>query len=397
MKATATRVKRFWHGLSLTVRIVIFTVLALLVIGRLVMPYAVKRYVNHKLQQLPGYGGTIGDVDIHLYRGAYAINDVDIVKKTNNVPFPFVKAERVDFSIEWRELRNRALVGEVAMDQAQLNFVKGERPNEDQTRIDKSWLEVVKDLFPFKINSFEIRNSQVRYADLGSTPRVDISVTNLFIVCSNITNSRNLTNELPTPFLVRGVTVGGGKLNLSGAANPFTKSPRFDVNAQLEDVDLTALNDFLEAYAKVDVKRGTMQFYTEMAAADGRFKGYVKPLLTDLDIVDVTDDAKRPLKLFWETLVAGVTKLFKNQPSDRFAGRIPIEGSIEDPKAGIVPTLASVLRNAFIQALSPRVEGSIDIESPKIEKGAKPPPMRDTTKNEKTDQERVRAREEEQK
>ena len=397
MKAAATRVKRFWHRLSLTVRIVIFAVLALLVIGRLVMPYAVKRYVNHKLQQLPGYAGTIGDVDVHLYRGAYAINDVDIMKKTNNVPFPFVKAERVDFSIDWRELRNRALVGEVLMDHAQLNFVKGETRNQDQTRIDKSWMEVVKDLFPFKINSFEIRDSQVRYADLGSTPRVDISVTNLFIVCSNITNSRNLTNELPTPFHVRGVTVGGGKLNVSGAANPFTESPRFDVNAQLEDVDLTALNDFLKAYAKVDVKRGTMQFYTEMAAADGRFKGYVKPLLHDLDIVDVTDDAKRPLKLFWETLVAGVTKIFKNQPKDRLAARIPIEGSIDNPKAGIVPTLASVLRNAFIQALSPRVEGSINIESAKPEKGSKPPPMRDTTKNEKTDQERVRAREEEKK
>ncbi len=397
MKGTTGRRKRFWHGLSLTMRVIILTLLALLIVGRLVMPYGVKRYVNHKLQQLPGYGGSIGDVDIHLYRGAYTIHDVDIVKKTNNVPFPFVEAKRVDFSVQWRELRHGALVGEVELDEARLNFVKGKSPQEDQTSIDKSWIEVVKDLFPFKIDRFAIRDSQVRYADLGATPKVDISVTNLFIVCSNITNSRNLTNELPTPFHVQGITVGGGALDVSGAANPFTPSPRFDVNAKLENVDLTALNDFLEAYAKFDVKRGTMQFYTEMAAADGRFKGYVKPLLHDLDIVDVSDDAKRPLKLFWETLVAGVAKLFKNQPKDRLAAKIPIEGSVDDPKAGIVPTLASVLRNAFIHALSPRVEGSINIESPKPEKGSKPPPMRDTKKDKKTDQERVRARAEEKK
>lgn len=397
MKRTATRATRFWHGLSLTVRITILTLLALLVIGRLVLPYAVKRYVNHKLQQLPGYGGSIGDVDIHLYRGAYSIHDVDIVKKTNNVPVPFLKAEQVDFSVEWSELRNHALVAEVQLDHAQLNFVKGKTKEEDQTGIDKSWVEVVQDLFPFKINRFEIRDSQVRYADLSAKPQVDISVTNLFIVCSNITNSRNLTNELPTPFQVRGVTIGGGKLNVSGAANPFTESPRFDVNAQLEEVDLTALNDFLLAYAKVDVKRGTMNFYTEMAAADGRFKGYVKPLLQDLDIVDVSDDAKRPLKLFWEIFVAGVTKLFKNQPKDQVAAKIPIEGSIDNPKAGLVPTLTSVLRNAFIKALSPRLEGSIDVESAKPQKGSKPPPMRDTTKNEKSDQERVRQKQEEKK
>jgi hypothetical protein len=375
-------------------RIVILTLLALLVIGRLVMPYAVKRYVNHKLQQLPGYGGSIGDVDIHLYRGAYTIHDIDIVKKTNNVPFPFVKAERADFSVEWNELRNRALVGEVEFTRAELNFAKGESREQDQTRIDKSWVEVVQDLFPFKINRFEIKESQVRYIDLSASPKVDIAVSNMFIVCSNITNSRNLTNELPTPFHVRGVTVGGGDLAVVGAANPFTETPRFDVDARLEKVDLTALNDFLSAYARVDVKRGSMDFYTEMAAADGRFKGYVKPLLHDVDIVDVTDDAKRPLKLFWETLVAGATKLFKNQPKDRLAARIPIEGSIDDPKAGIVPTVASVLRNAFVQALSPRVEGTIDVESVKPVKGARPAPMRDTRKDEKTDQERVRAREE---
>ena len=76
---------------------------------------------------------------------------------------------------------------------------------------------------------------------------------------------------------------------------------------------------------------------------------------------------------------------------------MPIEGSIDEPRGGIIPTLASVLRNAFIQALTPRVEGSIDIESAKPEKGSKPPPMRDTKKNEKSDQERVRAREEEKK
>src|SRR5687767_6065845 len=174
MKTAATRMKRFWHGLSLTMRVLILSLIVLLVVGRLVLPHAVKRYVNHKLQQLPGYGGSIGDVDIHLYRGAYSIHDVDIVKKTNNVPFPFLKSERVDFSVEWRELRNRALVAEVQLDHAQLNFVKGRTKDEDQTGIDKSWVEVVQDLFPFKINRFEIRESQVRYADLGASPQVDV-------------------------------------------------------------------------------------------------------------------------------------------------------------------------------------------------------------------------------
>lgn len=397
VKRAQSRARRFWHGLSVTTRILLLTIIALLIVGRLAMPYAVKRYVNHKLQQLPGYGGSIGDVDIHLYRGAYSIHDVDILKKTNRVEFPFVKAERVDFSVDWREVRNRALVGEVDLYRAQVNFVIAERKDEDQTGMDRSWLEVVKDLFPFKINRFAIHDSQVWYRDLAREPKLDIAVTNLFVVCSNITNSRNLTNELPTPFHVTGTSIGGGKLVVSGAANPFTETPRFDVDARMEGVDLTALNDFLRAYANVDVKRGTLNFYTEMAAADGRFKGYAKPLVSDLDIVDLSDDVKKPLKLFWETFVAGVMKLFKNQPKDRFAAQVPIEGNIDDPKANIIETLASVLQNAFVKALSPSVEGQIDIESAKPEKGTRPPPQRDTTKSEKTEEQRVREKEEQKK
>lgn len=393
----ATGLKTFWHRFSLVTRIFILTLIALLVIGRLVMPAAVKHYVNRKLQQLPGYGGSIGDVDIHLYRGAYSIHDVDIFKKTNSVPIPFVKAERVDFSVQWKELRNRALVAEVELDRAQLNFAKGERKEEDQTHIDRSWVDVVQDLFPFKINRFEIRDSQVHYVDLGRKPPIDVAVTNLYILCRNITNSRNLTNELPTPFEVTGTSIGGGELRVNGAANPFTKSPRFDVDARMEGVDLTALNDFLRAYAKFDVKRGRLDFYTEMAAADGKFKGYVKPLVEELDIVDLSDDAKRPLKLFWESFVAGMMKIFKNQPRDRFAAKVPLEGDIDKPNTGIVETLASVLGNAFVRALSPRVDESIDLESAKPDKGARPPPMRDTTKNEKSDQERVRQKVEEKK
>ena len=397
MKRVATRAKRFWHGLSLVSRIIILTIIALLVIGRLVMPYAVKHYVNRKLQQLPGYGGSVGDVNIHLYRGAYTIHDVNVVKKTNSVPIPFVKARRVDFSVQWNELKHHAAVGEVELDNAQLNFVKGETKEQDQTTIDRSWVDVVQDLFPFKINRFEIRDSAVHYVDLGRKPQVDVSVTNLHVVCHNITNSRNTTNELPTPFEVSGVSIGGGKLNVSGAANPFTKSPRFDVNAKMEGVDLTALNDFLRAYANVDVKRGRLDFYTEMAAADGKFKGYAKPLIHDLDMIDLKEDIKHPLKLVWKSIVAGLMKVFKNQPKDRFAAKIPIEGNIDNPKAGIVPTLGSILRNAFVKALAPNVDESIDLESVKPEKGERPPPVRDTKKKEKPDQERVREKQEENK
>ena len=394
MNKAAARLSKFLRRFSLVTGITILVVIALLTAARLALPYEVKRYVNHKLQQLPGYGGSVGDVDIHLWRGAYTIHDVNVTKKTNQVPIPFLAAQRIDLSVEWRELKHRALVGAVQATGAHLNFAKGPTPDLDQTHIDQSWTKVVQDLFPFKINQFEIRESEVRYHDFSRKPKIDLFVTNFHVLCHNITNSRSLTNELPTPFEVSGLTLGGGKLNISGSINPFLESPRFKVDAKVEAMNLTALNDFFRAYAKVDVKSGTFRLYTEMAAADGKFKGYVKPLLENLKILDLKD-AKHPLKFFWETLVAGVVKLFTNHSKDRFAAEIPIQGDIENPKAGILAALGSILRNAFVKALSPGIEQKVDLESVKKNPGEKPPPIRDTQKHEKSPQERTRQKQEE--
>jgi hypothetical protein len=372
---------KFWRRFSKTTLTTIVVIVLLLVGARLAMPGFVKKYVNQKLDELPGYAGSIGDVTIHLWRGAYAIHDVNVMKETNRVSVPFVAAKRIDLSVEWRELRNRALVGEVIADHAELHFAKGKAKEEDQTKIDKSWTKVVEDLFPFKINKVELRDSAVFFHDFGTSPKVELFVTNCFLVCSNITNSRNSTNELPTTFQLTGMTLGGGKISISGRANPFTETPRFDVDAKLENTDLTAFNDFFKAYAKVDVESGTLQFATEMAAADGHFKGYVKPLLQDIDIVDMKD-AKQPLKLFWESLVAGVVKVFKNQPKDQFGSKIPIEGEVKNPKAGILPALASVLQNAFVKALSPAIERDININEVKPA-NSRPPVERDTSKDKK--------------
>ena len=73
--------------------------IAMLVALRLALPTLVQRYVNNKLDELPQYDGRIGDVDIALFRGAYTIEDVDIVKTSGRVRQPFFEAASVDLSM----------------------------------------------------------------------------------------------------------------------------------------------------------------------------------------------------------------------------------------------------------------------------------------------------------
>src|SRR5882724_11458902 len=95
--------------------IVLLVLVVLLGIARLFLPQAVRWYVNRTLDQSLIYQGKIGDVTIHLWRGAYSIHDLRLDKVTGNVPVPFYAARQIDFTMEWPALLHRKAVGRVVM------------------------------------------------------------------------------------------------------------------------------------------------------------------------------------------------------------------------------------------------------------------------------------------
>jgi hypothetical protein len=346
----------------------------ILIAARLALPHFVLKYVNNKLDELPQYDGHVQDVSIHLFRGAYTIKGVEIVKTaTNAPPEPFVAARAIDLSVDWSELFHGAVVGEIYFTDAKLTFIKAKSEEQSQTAIDKSWTKVVSDLFPFRINRFVIENGQVNYKEPDSKPPIDLMITNMMAVATNLTNSREIVTKLPAALKLRGRSIGGGDLAIALKFNPLENDPTFDLNLALTNVDITSLNPFLEAYAKMNVKRGTFDVITEMYGEDGRFEGYVKPLMKDLDVLDLKEDSKNPLKLAWQAIMAGVVKIFKNHPKDQLATKIPVKGTIDQKGVDLWTTVGNVLRNAFVHAFSPTFDKTVGpsrdlTEDPEIQK-----------------------------
>src|SRR5687768_4508197 len=391
-----SRGRKWGRRLAITIAIIV----VILIAARLALPGYVLRYVNNKLDELPNYGGQVADVDIHLIRGAYTIKGVNIVKESTNAPpEPFVAAEKIDFSVDWSELFHGAIVGEIYFDRAKLNFIKAKTEEESQTSIDKSWTKVVEDLFPFKINRFVIRESQVTYKEPDAKPPIDLAITNFTAVATNLTNSRDIVTKLPAALKARGRTIGGGDIAVALKFNPLEDQPTFDLNFALTNVDMTSLNNFFEAYAKANVKRGTFDVIIEMYGDDGRFEGYVKPLMKDLDMFELKEDSKNPLKLAWQAILAGVVKIFKNQPKDQVATKIPVSGTIDKKGIDLWTTVGNVLRNAFVHAFSPTFDQTVGpsrnlTEDPKEDEKEK---AKDEKKEKKKQEEEKEKKEDQQK
>jgi hypothetical protein len=144
--------------------------------------------------------------------------------------------------------------------------------------------------------------------------------------------------------------------------DPETDRPTFDLNFKLDPVELTQLNDFVKAYAKFDFEGGTLALAVEVAAKNGQMKGYVKPVLDGMKIVNVSREIRNPLDLVWQSAIAGITRLFRNQPNNRLATRIPISGNFDNPKTAILPTLGNIFKNEFFRVFDGDLENSISLE-----------------------------------
>ena len=89
-----------------------------------------------------------------------------------------------------------ALVGEITFVHPQLNFVAGTSEKNSQTGVDKSWQETVKDLFPLRINKVEVSQGEIHYQDTNHQPPIDIYISHLEAVATNLTNSKDISDNL---------------------------------------------------------------------------------------------------------------------------------------------------------------------------------------------------------
>jgi hypothetical protein len=339
----------------------IFIVLLLI---RLVLPYVVLHFANKTLAGMHGYYGHVEDIDIALIRGAYQLNNIYINKVDTNTQMQtaFFRVQTIDLSLEWKALFHGSIVGELVFDRPMLRFTK-DKTEPNQVKKDSSDFRAVLDQFmPLKINRFEVNDGIIAYHDSSSKPVVSLEMTNTHILAQNLRNAYDSSEVLPatvdaTAYLYK------GNLNFKMKINPLADDPTFDINMELTNTNLPELNEFFKAYGKFDVHRGSFGLYSEMAAKDNKFTGYVKPVITDLDIVGPEDKNDGFLHKLWERMVGAAGVILRNQRKNQLATKIPIEGSFNAPDANVVDALVEVVINAFIRALIPAIDNDINLRS----------------------------------
>jgi hypothetical protein len=350
------RSKLFWF---------LIVIATALVIVRIMLPFWVRDYVNKTLDRVGEYHGHVDDVGLAVWRGAYKIYGIKIVKRTGDVPVPFFSAPLMDLSVQWTALFHGSFVGEINFVKPELNFVNAPDKDEAQAGLKEPWTAKVKQLFPLKINRFSIASGEIHYRDFHRKPKVDVVFDQVNIVATNLTNSEKLSKTLHAHITMEARPLRSGDLRAKIDLDPYAAKPTFNLETELTGLPLVKLNDFAKAYAAITFEKGTLKVATELNSKNGNFDGYIEPVFDNMGIFNPKHDSDNPLSFVWQAIVGGLTELIRSHPANRFGTHVPVHGTFDAPKPAIIATILNVFRNAIIQVF----EGSLPHkELPKTEK-----------------------------
>jgi hypothetical protein len=335
-------------------------VIVLLLVLRAVLPYVVKHYLNEHMDRMGDYHGQIADIDIHLWRGAYTVDGLQIVKVSGKVPVPLLDAPRTDIELSWRALTHGLLRGKLAFDRPVLNFVDGKGADDTQSGKGVDWRGKLKLLTPMRLDEASVTNGTITFHNFVSSPRVDLKTTDVNGTVSNLTNVERQGGSRVARMHATAKVLGDAPLETHAEFDPLKDHGDFKIDLRVSHVDLTKANQLARAYAGLDLASGEGDFTMQLEASHGELTGYAKPLFHHLQIFswkqDVEQEHKNPLQLAWEATAQAITSIFKNHSKDQFATRIPISGRIDDKQLGTFDAIVNVLHNAFVKAYTPQLE-----------------------------------------
>ena len=345
--------------------LVVAVLALLLIILHLLLPWLVREYLNDQLADMGDYRGHVEDVDLTWWKGAYRINGLEITKTEGEAQVPFLDVPSMDISVRMRALwQEGILIGEVDIHQPELNFVDGETEQQKQTGEGVDWRAQLEDMVPVQLNEVRIHQGTVSFRNFSSDPPVNISASEVQLSIRNLTNAPDAQGQRSASMAGTANFLGHAAVEASAHFDPLGRVDDADLQLRMLGLDLTRINDFASAYGKFDFRAGEGDLTMELEVRERQLDGYVKPLMRDVDVFDMEQDIRNEDKGFfrglWEAIVHGGQEVLQNQRKDQFATRIELSGSLDDTDMSAFQAFIAILRNAFVEAFTPRFERALE-------------------------------------
>jgi hypothetical protein len=241
------------------------------------------------------------------------------------------------YQLDVRRAEVRGLIGDYIYAGQELDLRTEEVAEEQQLQV--------------RVGSLKVFDSELGLVNRTESPdyRVYLAVREM-----EMENYSGGFQEGPATVRMQGEFMGSGHSVLHATLRPEQEGPDFEVRLAVENTEMTTLSDVAQAHTGLTVAEGSFSLYTEIAVQEGQINGYVKPIFRDVEFGDEEED-RDWFQRIYEGVAQALVRLLENRRQE-VAAVTELSGPVEDPEADTWATIASLLRNAFFEAILPGFE-----------------------------------------
>jgi hypothetical protein len=256
---------------------------AVLVAASFFIDEPMRRHMESALNaSMKGYTVRLPELHFHPLGFSLTLRGLSVRQNAHPEP-PVLVLDALDAGVHWRALLHLRLVADFEFQSPRIHIDRRQLMTEAKDKVpvkDKGWEQALEQIYPLKINHFQVSDASVTYID--TDPKSPLRITDANIVATNIRNVSSPDHTYPSPFHVDAVIFQHGRVAVDGKANFLAEpDPAMQGHVDIGNVPLQELKP-VTSHANVAVTSGTL-------GAAGDFEYSAKAHTAHLQHIDIDD------------------------------------------------------------------------------------------------------------
>lgn len=208
----------------------------------------------------------------------------------------------------------------------------------------------------FTINSFKIKDADIKYNDFSQNEEFNIALNPFSITADSIDKNNKRVN-----IFVKSAIQPYGNMNIAISINPKDTSD-FDLNVNVQKLPATLFNPYLVTQSSFPLDRGTIELKAEWHVRNGNITSDNHLLVIDPRL------SKRLVNKNLRWLPMRIIMAFVRERGNVIDYHVPIAGNLNDPKFKLRDVIFDVLKNIFVKPVTTPYRMEVKTVETQIEK-----------------------------
>ncbi len=203
---------------------------------------------------------------------------------------------------------------------------------------------------PFRLVRLSVSDAEIRLVDATLEGHPAITLGEAALTLENLASRKSFMKRMPTVIGFRARVQSSGMAVGFATLDPLAPVPLAAGRAKLTGLRLAELNPFLRPALDAKATQGTLASYVAFRIIGNTLEGGIKPVVANPKIEPAATSSW--IESLGIDAADALADIFESGQRRAIVTVIPIQGTVSDPRLGMVTAVLAAIRNAFVVGIA---------------------------------------------